>query len=160
MSVAEITQELLQAQVNASTALLETLQQEYAVLKERNTDELIKLADVKQKHVDELDALNGKWLDMLHDANVKISISAIHDKMQELDPDNKRGLVELWEVLSQTARECHRQNTINGTTMIIRQQATQATIEILRGQMPGESLYGPQGQKESSATDGKSIAKA
>ena len=141
----DAAKQLLNALNESTAALVALLQQEYDVLKKRDTAELIDLTSEKQALVDLLDILNKDWLDCLKSANIEISINGIRQALEAADAQTQLGLASQWQHLSENAKACQRQNTINGTVLELRHHTTQFALDILNGS-PANNTYGPTGK--------------
>ncbi len=151
---------LLEQQIAVTGDLVSTLQTEYNILKKVDTGDLASLSQQKQSLIDQLETLSQQWLGLLLDDQTEITAEGIRAHLQAADPDNSLRLLPLWEQLGQLARECQRQNQVNGAVLVVRQQATQQALDILRGMPPeGQASYGPQGTTRTTAP-GVTIGKA
>lgn len=137
---------LLDKQVEVTYQLLEALQKEYAILKQADTGDLEEVAATKQELVDKLEGLTKQWLSTLLSMDAEITLDGIREFLASHDADQHLNLVKTWEVLGEQATECRRQNTVNGAVVAVRQQATQYSLDILRGCTPGERTYTATGQ--------------
>lgn len=155
---AQRAQQAITAQLQQTTQLLELLKQEFEMLKDRKADKLEELSVQKQAVVDTLEQLNQDWQTTLRTENIKIGIAEITQALESADPAASLGLVQSWQSLSEQAKACHRQNQINGTVLVLRHQATQQTIDLLRGQQD-DATYDPQGKRKPGG-EGHTIAKA
>lgn len=158
-SFAQSAQRLLGEQVTLTDKLVHLLQDEYEVLKHRDAGNLDDITQQKQQLVEMLEIANHQWQDALHKSHIKITLAEISEGLRQCDPENKYDLLSAWEQLAQLAKECQRQNMVNGAILVLRQQATQQTLDILRGKLPGEDTYGPAGHTKNGG-DSKSLAKA
>ena len=150
--------QLLTDQLKETQTLLDLLNQEYDVLKQRQTDNLEAISQQKQLAIDALEQLNQQWQTVLRDNNIKIDITLITQALRHADDQSAQGLLPLWESLGKLAKECQRQNQINGAVLLLRQQVTQQTLNLLRGQS-NEGTYDTKGQRKPGG-EGHSLAKA
>lgn len=150
---------LLEQQLSVTTELLTTLQTEYKVLKQMDSCDLTSISQQKQTLIDQLEGLSQAWLGLLLDTQAEITSEGIRAHLQAADPQETLQLLPLWQQLGEQARECQRQNQVNGAILVVRQQATQQALDILRGMPEGQPTYGPKGTS-GSGVPGLSIGKA
>jgi len=157
---ASTAKSLLSQQIELSTSLNETLTSEYDCLNSRNIDALEQLANDKQPLIIELDSINKQWLALLETQIQDISIEKIKNLLIQLDNEFKLDVLKLWESLQSLAKQCQRQNSINGTIITLSYQNSLQTLSILRGQQPGDNIYNPSGNQVTTYSAGHSFAKA
>ena len=104
--------------------------------------------------------INQNWLSLLENAGVELSVERITRFLVDYDKKHDTRLHSYWGTLQQQAKDCQRKNTINGSIIALRQQATQQTLAILRGQSLDDKLYDPYGNKSSTNVSRHTLAKA
>ena len=151
---------LLEAQVDAATALTLQLRIEYDLLKANKltSPSLEEVAAQKQDQVDRLEQANRQWQDVLNQAGVPITLDDIHAFLSQKDAEDQLGLETTFEKLSELSREIQKQNIVNGTVLNLRYQATEQLLSIMTGKEK-EVVYGPEG-KQTSGGGGNTIAEA
>jgi len=155
---AQQAEQLITAQKDQTEQLLNLLKQEYDLLKNRQVDTLEALSADKQVIVNTLEQMNQTWQSTLREHNIKIDLAEITKALQNADNNASQGLFQSWQTLSELAKACQRQNQINGAVLVLRQQVTQQTIDLLRGQT-NEGTYDTNGQRKPGG-EGHSLAKA
>lgn len=156
----ELARALLEKQLMLTQRLHALLQNEYDVLHLRHIDSLDVLASEKQPIILDIDTLNQHWLSLLELEGATVDVDGILVFLIQYDKEKNSGILPLWEALLEKAKECQRLNTINGATLSLRNQATQQAMSILRGHVPGDTLYTMKGTETPNYSGGRSIAKA
>jgi len=156
----ELARALLEKQLMLTARLHALLQKEYDELHLRFTTGLEDLASEKQPIVFDIDTLNQHWLALLEIEGASLNVDGIFTFLEQYDKSKRTSILPQWKKLLAEAKKCQRLNTINGATLTLRNQATQQTMTILRGHMPGDSLYNGNGTEMPNYAGGKSIAKA
>ncbi len=156
----ELANALLEKQLMLSEKLITLLKRESDVLNLRNVESLEELASEKQPIVLDIDTLNQHWLSLLELEGATLDANGISRFLKEYDNQKMTSISTLWEKLLTMAKECQRLNAINGATLSLRNQVTQQIMSILRGHIPGDSLYDLQGSEKPNYAGGRSIAKA
>lgn len=153
--------DLLQQQQASTARLLKLLKQEYETL---STSQAISLDDItheKQPVIVSLNKLNQQWLALLALKCTDMSPDGIsHFLAKQKNVDEKPALSTLWLDLQSTAKACKKANTVNGSIITLRHQSTQKTMAILRGQIPGNTVYDPRGNNATGYVGGSALAKA
>jgi len=155
-----LAQELLAKQQDFSKQLLALLRQEYKTLSTHNAENLELITIEKQPLIVEIDRLNQEWLSVLQAQSVELNTKSISAYLREYDLNNNTDIHKSWQELQTLAKDCKKSNTVNGTIIALRQQSAQQTLAILRGQLPGDNIYNPQGNNEAGYASGTAIAKA
>ena len=156
----ELARALIDKQLMLTERLHVLLQKEYDTLHLRHVDSLDVLANEKQPIILDINTLNQHWLALLELEGATIDVKGINTFLKQYDAQKSSSILPLWENLLTKAKECQRLNTINGATLTLRNQATQQAMSILRGHVPGDSLYNMQGSETPNFAGGRSIAKA
>ena len=150
----------LEKQQALTKQLLNLLKQEYKTLNTNYVDPLDEIIRDKQPLIVELNALNQHWLSLIAAESVETSPEGIEKFLKSYDKANSTALLNQWLDLQTMAKDCQKTNTVNGTIIALRYQSTQQTLSILKGQMPGDSTYDPQGNNSAGYSGGNAIAKA
>ncbi len=156
----ELAKALIDKQLMLTERLHVLLKKEYDTLHLRHVDSLDVLASEKQPIVLDIDTLNQHWLSLLELEGAELNEKAIPAFLSKYDKKHGSRILPLWENLLVKAKECQRLNSINGATLTLRNQATQQAISILRGHVPGDSLYNTQGAETPNYAGGRHLAKA
>lgn len=151
---------ILTAQVQLSGDLLALLQQEYEILCTAKLDNLENLVEQKKPIMVDLENLGCAWELLLKNRNVELSMEGISQFLNKFDHEHNTELLSAWTTLLEKTRLCKEKNTVNGTVINIRNQATQQVLALLRGQKPEDRMYNHHGCESSLSTGGKSLAKA
>jgi len=150
----------LEKQKTLTKQLLNLLKQEYKTLNTNYVDPLDEIISDKQPLIVELNTLNQHWLSLIAAESVEVSPEGIENFLKKYDKANHTTLLNQWLDLQTMAKDCQKTNTVNGTIIALRYQSTQQTLSILKGQMPGDSTYDPQGNNNGGYSGGNAIAKA
>ena len=156
----ELAQDLLVKQVILTEQMLALLKQEYEALCTNFVEPLNTINNDKQPLIIELNSINQQWVAVLETASVILSPKGIASYLEDYDTVNKTRLSELWLNLQNLAKDCQKANAVNGTVITLRNKASQQTMAILRGQVPGNVVYDPSGNNTSGYIGGSSLAKA
>ena len=156
----ELASALIDKQLMLTDRLHVLLKKEYDILHLRHVDSLDILANEKQPIILDIDTLNQHWLSLLELEGATLDVKGIFAFLKKYDAEKSSKILPLWEKLLTKAKECQRLNTINGATLTLRNQATQQAMSILRGHVPGDSLYNMRGSETPNFAGGRSIAKA
>lgn len=155
--------QVLEQQIALAQSLLNIMRREYDTLRQSGPTELQEFTDNKNKLVAELELVNLSWQTLLKSANVEFTQDGIRKALDKADNDPAKNLSVLWDTLANTAKECQKQNAINGAVITLRSQVTDQALAILRGQSLAETTYDPSGKQQygsGSNTGGHTIAKA
>lgn len=150
----------LEKQQALTKQLLNLLKQEYKTLNTNYVDPLDEIISDKQPLIVELDALNQYWLSLIAAESIETSPEGIENFLNDYDKANNTSLLNQWIDLQTMAKDCQKTNTVNGTIIALRYQSAQQTLSILKGQVPGDSTYDPQGNNSPGFSGGSAIAKA
>ena len=156
----DISTQLLDNTINLTIQLNELLEKEYAVLKSLNASSLGNIADKKTPIAALLDQHNQQWLALLERHIGTPTPKKIKQFLLDYDNKHQTSLSETWGSLTSHARKCQRQNTINGTVIVLRNQAGNQILSILRGQTGDNSTYDTHGNHKMIHNGGHSLAKA
>ena len=156
----ELAYDSLEKQLATTKQLLNLLKQEYKIYHTNSVEPLDEIIGDKQPIIVELDALNQNWLALVAAESIETSPEGISKFLKTCDEENNTSLSVQWEDLQNMAKDCQKINTINGTIIALRYQSTQQTLAVLRGQVPGDTVYDTQGNNTSGYTGGSALAKA
>ncbi len=115
----------LHDQIALAQKLLAVLEREYELLAQRDIEGLGEAAAEKQSLVAQLDGRGEAYTDDT-----------------EADPGLRAELTRL-------IQSCRHQNTINGAVIDLLTRYNERSLQILLGQTPTETVYGPAGQEHS-----------
>ena len=156
----KLAKDSLEQQLVATKQLLNLLKQEYKIYHTNSVEPLDDIISDKKPLIVELDGLHKHWLALITAESVKADPDEITAFLKSCDEENNTSLSVQWLDLQNMARDCQKINTINGTIIALRYQSTQQTLAILRGQVPGDSVYDPQGNNTTGFSGGNALAKA
>ena len=156
----KLAKDSLEKQLEATKKLLNLLKQEYKVYHTNSVEPLDNIISGKQPLIVELDLLNQHWLTLVAAESIETNPEAISTFLKKCDEKNNTSISVQWVDLQNMAKDCQKINTINGTIIALRFQSTQQTLSILKGQVPGDAVYDPQGNNTSGYTGGNALAKA
>ena len=156
----DIAKQLLDNTICLTMQLNELLEKEYAVLKSLDTSALSNIADEKTPIAALIDQHNQEWLTLLERYVGTPAPSKIKQFLNNYDNRHQTSLSESWQSLTSHARKCQRLNTINGTVIVLRNQAGNQILSIIRGQNGNHSTYDTHGNHKIIHNGGHSIAKA
>lgn len=133
--------DLLQQEVDATTALLASLRQEHAALTTHDAAAIEQIAADKQRLVSTLERLSGQHAQILRNSGHPSSQAGLERYIIEQDPHGIHGLDALWQALKTVSTESRRQNQINGGIIALGRISIQRTLAILRGQSSEQQNY-------------------
>jgi len=163
MSKHSILTALLNRQIQQITELSVLLQQEYQELRGGQAAKIEQLSLEKSILLNELKSLEQEqqqFLSSILDEHEKPNIAKA---IACIAPQHPEALTALNEELTQQAKQCHKQNQINGITISMNQQFTDKALAILHGQDPAaltQLIYGPNGQTEAKTIGHNNLTKA
>ncbi len=155
-----IAKPLLEKTTALTIQLNELLEKEKAVLKSIDTSSLKSIASEKDLIMTTLDNHHQDWLALVEQQVKALSTDRVHRFLKYYDAKNNTKLFKIWKSLQDQARKCQRLNTINGTIIILRNQAANQILSILRGQSSENSTYDTHGNQKATNNGGHSLAKA
>ncbi len=157
----QTTAQNLLAKLQASSEqLLNLLQQEYKVLSTADAESLDTITLEKQPVIIQINSDNQEWLTLLSQECQDMSPQGIDQFLGNYDVTHACSLSTQWGKLQTLAKACKKSNTVNGTIITLRHQSAQQTLAILRGQIPGDTVYNPKGNNSNSYSGGSALAKA
>ena len=156
----DMAKQLLENTINLTIGLNKLLEKEYGVLKSLDTSSLEQIAEEKAPITTLLDQHNQEWLQLLEKKLKPLNTNNINRFLRDYDKKNHTKLAEKWQILQNHARKCQRLNTINGTVIVLRNQAANQILSILRGQTGDNSTYDTYGNHKVIHNGGHSLAKA
>jgi len=143
---------MLRRHIDQVTTLSELLLQEYTALRDSQAEEIVQLAQEKSVLLMALKDLEIEQQQFLRSVLVSDENVQLATAIEKIAPQNPQALLSLNEELKKLAKQCHKQNQINGIVIGLRQQFTDNSLAILRGQNPAAAtqlIYGRDGQAES-----------
>jgi len=155
-----IAKPLLDKTTALTIQLNELLEKEKTVLKSVDTSSLESIASEKELIMTTLDKHHQDWLALAEQQIKVLSTDRMHRFLKYYDEKNDTKLFEIWKSLQDQARKCQRLNTINGSIIILRNQAANQILSILRGQASENSIYDTHGNQTAVYNGGHSLAKA
>lgn len=151
---------LIDEQITLSEQLIVLLERENAELRTLHVQDLEKLSEEKHALVSALNISSSRWQALIALENIQPDTKSLATFLALADRENESNLLQSWQRLLDLAKQCQRLNAINGTIMVLRNQAVQQTLSILRGQFPRDQLYDTNGNQRSTYSGGQEIAKA
>ncbi|MDH5376955.1 MAG: flagellar protein FlgN [Gammaproteobacteria bacterium] len=151
-------QSLLEGQIETANDLSVQLTEEYELLKKNKPGNLQDIAQEKQRLVTVLEQQNKDWQALLNQAEIPITLDDIKRHLMQIDKSESTSLVDQFKTLGEVAKKIQQQNTVNGTVLNLRQEATHQILSLLYG-AEQSNTYGPSGKKESGGGGG-TIAEA
>lgn len=142
----QVFAQLLQQEHSAVEQLLDILRQEQHALGERNSETLNQSVSSKEAVFQRLQQLSQQREQFLQQRGFSADKSGFTAFMAT-DPTGN--LVQAWEALEATLRECQRQNQLNGTLLESGRQITQEMLSILTGRdFSKHELYNQRGKAD------------
>ncbi|VAW86142.1 hypothetical protein MNBD_GAMMA16-2226 [hydrothermal vent metagenome] len=151
MSKHNILTTLLTRQIQQVNELFVLLRQEYQELRGGHAEKIEQISLEKSILLNELKNLEQEQQQFIQSTLLKHEKPSIAQVIICIAPQNPEALTALNEELTQQAKECHKQNQINGIVISMNQQFTDKALAILHGQDPTavtQLIYGPNGQTE------------
>jgi len=155
-----LAQHLFNEQITLSEQLIDLLEKENAELRTIQVKELDTIASDKYALISTLNICGGRWQDLMQQRNIESGTKGVETFLGQHDTENESNLLQSWLKSQSLAKQCQRLNAINGTIIILRNQAVQQTLSILRGQLPDNHLYDTKGNQKPTISGGHEIAKA
>jgi flagellar biosynthesis/type III secretory pathway chaperone len=128
--------EVIASQIKTLSTLSNLIEQEYAALRERDADTLLRLADDKERQLETL---------------------------RQLEQSRRSAAAELTAAqqgqLERLLRDCRERNAANGALADAQRQNVRRLLRVLRGDT-GSSAYGQDGRQLDQADSRKTIATA
>lgn len=133
--------QLLREEAVLYAQLIALLRDEQQALAQGAAEDIIKLTAAKAECVAQIDNLEAqRQQHAQHTGNTKA--------LSTSKPDTPLG--QLWQHLTDLATQARDLNQLNGRMINMRLQRTQAALEVLRNDEQRPSVYGPDGQSQSS----------
>ncbi len=151
MSKHAILTTLLNRQIQQVTELSVLLLQEYQELRGGQAEKIEQLSLEKSILLNELKSLEQEQQQWLNSILVEHKKPNIAKAIVYIAPQHPEALTALNEELTQRAKQCHKQNQINGIVISMNQQFTNKALAILHGQDPATAtqlVYGSNGRAE------------
>jgi len=155
-----LAQHLFNEQITLSEQLIDLLEKENAELRTIQVKELDNLAGDKYALISALNICGNRWQSLMQQENIEPGTKGVETFLGLYDTENETNLLQSWLKSQSLAKKCQRQNAINGTIIVLRNQAVEHTLSILRGQLPDNHLYDTNGNQKPTLSGGHEIAKA
>lgn len=152
--------EILRQEVDAATALLQTLQDEYAALGGRDSDRVEAIVATKKEHIAALERLSQQQVLTLQHAGYALDSDGLQCYVEHHDRDGRQQLWPLLDRVRGLLTACKEQNELNGRLVVLGRQYTQQALALLRGEEPGAPCYAPKGLNAPPAPGKRMLAKA
>ncbi|ODN42009.1 flagellar protein FlgN [Piscirickettsia litoralis] len=131
--------------------LLDLLEQETIALQNLTHTELQHLANSKESCLDQLNPLAIEHENLLKEKNYSCThegmLSYIHQEMAGKEQTQAK---ELWLDIQLALKKCKQINEANGLVIQVNQAQLSSLLNVVKG--CEENTYGPQGEKESTAS--------
>lgn len=129
---------LFEHEINAASALLDTLRQEHAALAGNDVPAIEQAVAGKLPLASRLGILIKQHEEILHAAGYSTNPAGIESYIRDHDTHGVHRINLIWEKLCALSAECQHQNQINGAVIAINRLNVQRALSILRGH-PHES---------------------
>jgi flagellar biosynthesis/type III secretory pathway chaperone len=130
--------------IHEAEQLLALLRREHAALVAKDVDAILAISTEKSAALRQFETTLARW----QDAQGRIAVPAAGDAGHAA-----------WETLRALAEQCRCQNDINGGLIAVSLRYAQNALSVLRG-APEPATYSVNGYRQTSAPDGRSLAKA
>lgn len=147
---------LLKAEIEALQNFLLILQSEHQALTEGQIDKLTEFSRLKSEQAVQLSQLSASH-PLIRD-NKGSSVHDITAAIREMDADGKHGLMKLWEMLMDLAKQARYQNQLNGAMIEAQMKYNQQALAVLQEAAKQSGLYGPDGHAKTMGT-GRQLGK-
>lgn len=146
--------QIVQRELDELAKLEEILRQEHDTLKQRDSDALIEITQVKQKLIESVESFWNERLVLLQGAGYSTDKEAV---LNLVSTDSQ--LVSQWDELESVLLNCQQQNQVNGLLVDMSRQQTQQLLSILLGEdsLKGAELYDAKGSTSSSFSNSQSV---
>ena len=135
---------LLEEALGAGQHLLTILDDERRALGAGDNDAMERTGADKQASLTRLEDLERRRANICREHGKAVEAKHMGDHTREADPTGQ--LADEWETLRSIMRQCQDANNINGHVLRLRRQHVARALAVLRGEDPGERLYGPHGE--------------
>ena len=144
--------ELIQQLEHISGQLNSTLKKEHAVLKLKDSQQLLELSDEKKALVTHLENHTKTTHIFLRNMNINKGLYGFSDALSSLAPGGIKTLLEkAWSNIQALAEDNKKLNQINGSIIELNRRHTQRSLDVLRGQASTTtSTYGADGHAANS----------
>lgn len=129
---------LFEHEINAASALLDTLRQEHTALAGNDVPAIEQAVAGQQPLASRLNMLIKQHEEILRAAGYSANPAGIESYIREHDPHGLHRLNLTWEKLRTLSAACQHQNQVNGAIIAINRVNIQRALSILRGH-PSES---------------------
>lgn len=143
---------LLEHEINAASALLDTLRQEHTALAGNDIPAIEQAVAGKQPLTSRLDMLIKQHEEILHATGYSTNPAGIESYICDCDPHDVHRLSLTWGKLRALSAACQQQNQVNGAVIAINRLNVQRALSILRGHPPeSEACYNATGAAQPKA---------
>lgn len=143
----------LTAEHTAQVSFIALLEREQAMLVENSTDELLALSDRKATDALRLNELAEARRSLLRKNIPELSIDAIHAWLQTHGTQS----LAVWQEIRALAEHAQQINRTNGELIRMKLRHNQQSLTLLNNAVNKANLYGPDGQKNLSLGNGRSL---
>lgn len=152
--------DILRQEVDAATALLKILGEEYAALTRRDADNMEAVVAAKKEHIATLEHLSKRQVMTLQGAGYALDSDGLQCYVEHHDRDGRHQLRALLDRVKHLLMQCKEQNELNGRLVALGRQHTQHALALLRGEEPAAACYAPKGTNGPAAPSKRMLAKA
>lgn len=138
MAMQQQLTDLLKQEIGMLSRLLQSLEQEYVALADRESAQLEKVVQQKLTEITQLENISRQREIMMADMGIEpLALSAT---LSSFESDNH--LAILWQQLARLAQQCRHKNRINGSIVETASRHFREALEILRGMGSGNTSSG------------------
>lgn len=150
-----LVSQMLDNDLTAAQTLLELLQQENELLKQRKHLELEAILQQKSEQLNVLDAHARERTALLQSLGLPNDSDGWLSYMQ--DSPDLTPLIGKWQEIQRLVQQCNLQNDKNGKLINRSQQTLRRLLDLVKGKTAGETLYNAQGATTSSSPTGQVV---
>ena len=150
----QLLMQLLEREVNCTSMLLQSLDEEYAVLSQKKSgipkaDAIEAIIRVKQERIQQLELISAqREREFSSFAGVEVNNSGAGTQLYQFN--GNQALSSLWKKLVNLAEKCRDKNRVNGGIVELASRQSRQALDILQGIMPettvSSELYDNMGQ--------------
>ncbi|MBU2887265.1 flagellar protein FlgN [Gilvimarinus agarilyticus] len=150
-----LVSQMLDNDLAAAKALLELLQRETELLKNRQHTELESTLSVKAEHLNVLDAHARERTSLLLSLGLANDSDGWLEYMQSTP--SLTPLITKWQEIQSVITQCNQQNTKNGKLINRSQQTLSRILDLVKGKSAGDNLYNAKGVTTRSVNSGNAV---
>ena len=135
---------LLEEALGAGQHLLTILDEERRALGAGDNEAMERTGADKQVSLSLLEDLERRRAAICIEHGKAVEPTHMTEHTRQADPSGQ--LAEEWDTLRSIMRQCQAANNVNGHVLRLRRQHVARALAVLRGEDPGERLYGPRGE--------------